>query len=73
MAYAIVQRVFQPAALGPLDLGPQQRPAPPVAAPPASAPGAAPSGQQNNPRYQPALQQPQPGMSGRPRAAEPTR
>jgi rod shape-determining protein MreC len=70
MDYAIVQRVFQPAAAGPLDLAPPQPRAPPVAGPPAPAPVARP-GQQNNPRYQPALQQPQPGMVAPPRAAAP--
>jgi rod shape-determining protein MreC len=41
MDYAIVQRVYQPAAVGPLDQAPPHRPAPPVAAPP--APSAAPA------------------------------
>ena len=58
MDFAIVQPIFQPAATGPLE-----------AAVPATAAGPAPPatphpGQQNNPRYQPALQQPQPGMIG---------
>ncbi|MEA3030179.1 MAG: rod shape-determining protein MreC [Sphingomonadales bacterium] len=66
MDYAIVQRVFQPAAAGPLELARPQPPAPPVTGPP--APMIRP-GQQNNPRYQPALQQPQPGMVAPPRAA----
>lgn len=69
MDYAIVQRAFQPAAAGPLELAPPQPPAPPVVGPP--APTAPHPGQQNNPRYQPALQQPQPGMVGPPRAAAP--
>jgi rod shape-determining protein MreC len=60
--FAIVERVFQPAANGPLGLAPPVAPAPPLAGPP---PAASPHpGQQNNPRYQPALQQPQPGMVG---------
>jgi rod shape-determining protein MreC len=67
MDYAIVQRVFQPAAAGPLELAPPQPPARPVDAP---APTPHP-GQQNNPRYQPALQQPQPGMVAPPRGAAP--
>jgi len=58
--YAIVLRIFQPAAAGPLEAARPQPVAPPVAAaPPTPHPG-----QQNNPRYQPALQQPPPGMVG---------
>ena len=60
--YAIVLHVFQPAATGPLDLAPAAAPVPPVAAPPPRP------GQQRNPRYQPGLQQPQPGMTVQPRA-----
>ena len=59
MDFAIVQRIFQPAAAGPLEAAVPATPAAPV--PPAAAPH---PGQQNNPRYQPALQQPQPGMIG---------
>lgn len=59
MDFAIVQRAFQPAAAGPLEAAPPTAPAAPV--PPAYTPR---PGQQNNPRYQPALQQPQPGMIG---------
>jgi rod shape-determining protein MreC len=59
MDFAIVQRVFQPAANGPLEAAVPATPAGPV--PPAPTPH---PGQQNNPRYQPALQQPQPGMIG---------
>jgi rod shape-determining protein MreC len=59
MDFAIVQRIYQPAAAGPLDMARPTIPAPPV--PPAATPH---PGQQNNPRYQPALQQPQPGMIG---------
>jgi len=59
MDFAIVQRIYQPAAAGPLEAAPPAAPAPPVAAAPTPHPG-----QQNNPRYQPALQQPQPGMIG---------
>jgi rod shape-determining protein MreC len=58
MDFAIVQRVFQPAAAGPLEAAVPTAPAPPV---PAHVPH---PGQQNNPRYQPGLQQPQPGMIG---------
>ena len=60
MDFAIVQRVYQPAADGPLDRRRRRRRRrrrcrrPPTPHP----------GQQNNPRYQPALQQPQPGMIG---------
>jgi rod shape-determining protein MreC len=59
MDFAIVQRIYQPAAAGPLEAAPPAAPAPPVAPAPTPHPG-----QQNNPRYQPALQQPQPGMIG---------
>jgi rod shape-determining protein MreC len=59
LEYAIVLRVYQPAAAGPLDSAPPQPIAPPVTAPPPPTPH---PGLQNNPRYQPALQQPQPGM-----------
>lgn len=62
--YAIVQRAYQPAAVGdsPLGEAPPQPIAPPVAAPPpGSEPApATPAARQNDPRYQPALQQPQP-------------
>jgi rod shape-determining protein MreC len=59
--YAIVQRAYQPAANGSLELAPQSAPAPPVAAPPPGSPPAPGTRLQNNPRYQPGLQQPQPG------------
>jgi rod shape-determining protein MreC len=68
MDYAIVLRVFQPAANGPLDAAPPQPVAPPVAAPPAPTPH---PGQQNNPHYQPALQQPQPGILAGPAVPAP--
>lgn len=57
--FAIVQRIHQPAADGQLDAARPVAPAAPVAAPPAQtpAPGTRPA-QQNDPRYQPALQQP---------------
>jgi rod shape-determining protein MreC len=74
MDYAIVERIYQPAADGPLELAPPVPPAPPVAGPPPVA--TSHPGQQNNPRYQPGLQQPQPGMitaPPAPRAAEPPR
>jgi rod shape-determining protein MreC len=51
MDFAVVLNVYQPAALGPLERATPQTPAPPLTAP-APRPG-----QQNNPRYQPALQQ----------------
>jgi rod shape-determining protein MreC len=60
--FAIVERIYQPAATGGLAAAPPVPPAAPVAAPP-PVPTPHP-GQQNNPRYQPALQQPQPGMIG---------
>lgn len=51
--YAVVQPVYQPAAQGQLQDAPR-----PVVAPPVSGPAPAPRpGQQNNPRYQPGLQQ----------------
>ncbi len=60
---AVVQRAFQPAAGAPLDQGPPQAIAPPVTAVP---PGLLPARQavtppqvQRDPRYQPALTQPQ--------------
>jgi len=59
MDFAIVLRIYQPAAGAPLEAARPQPVAPPVAAPPTPHPG-----QQNNPRYQPALQQPAPGMVG---------
>ena len=59
MDYAIVLRVYQPAADAPLSAARPQPVAPPVPGPPPLAPH---PGQQNNPHYQPALQQPQPGM-----------
>jgi len=57
MDYALVLRIYQPAALGTLADAPPQAAAPPLAGPPASRPG-----QQNNPRYQPALQQQRPDL-----------
>jgi rod shape-determining protein MreC len=57
--YAIVERVYQRAASGPLDTAPPPISAPPVAGPPPAAP--APTRRQADPRYQPGLQQPQPG------------
>jgi len=51
--FAVVQRAWQPAATGNLDEA-----AAPVVAPPVAGPPPAPRpGQQNNPRYQPGLQQ----------------
>jgi len=62
--FAIVQRIYQPAADGPLDAARPVAPAPPVAAAPRQAQPQAPaSGQQNNPRYQPALQQQAPVLN----------
>lgn len=58
MDFAVVLSVFQPAANGPLDAARPQAPVPPVAGP--IAPRVAQPGQQNNPRYQPALQQQSP-------------
>jgi len=63
--FAIVQHAYQPAANAQLDEARPQPVAPPVAAPPPgtadSAPGSStPPPRQRDPRYQPALQQPQP-------------
>jgi rod shape-determining protein MreC len=68
MDFALVLRAFQPAAAGPLAAARPQPVAPPVPGPPPLAPH---PGQQANPRYQPALQQPQPGMLTAPPAAAP--
>lgn len=62
--FAIVQRAYQPAAVGDSGLAeaPPQPVAPPVPAPPpgeAAAGASTPAARQNDPRYQPALQQPQ--------------
>lgn len=61
--FAIVQRAWQPAANAGLEAAPEQPIAPPVAALPPGAqppPGAStPAARQRDPRYQPALQQPQ--------------
>ncbi|HEV2867596.1 MAG TPA: rod shape-determining protein MreC [Allosphingosinicella sp.] len=70
--FAIVQRAYQPAAGADLEAAPPQPVAPPVPAPP---PGSEPAGpglttpapRQRDPRYQPALQQPQPGATLPPR------
>jgi len=68
--FAIVLGVYQPAANGTLDAAPPQTPAPPVDGPPRPAPR---PGQQNNPRYQPGLQQQAPDLVVQPRAAAPAR
>ena len=71
---AIVQPIYQAAAVGELNEAESATVAPPVTGPP---PAAAPAGNtpaplQRNPRYQPALQQPQPGqMVRRPPGAAP--
>jgi rod shape-determining protein MreC len=57
--FAIVERIYQRAATGPLDAAP-----PPTAAPPVAGPAPAPqtpARRQTDPRYQPGLQQQQPG------------
>lgn len=66
MDFAIVERPYQPAAVGTLDEAPARASAPPAAPPPAPRPG-----QQNNPRYQPGLQQQRPDLVVQPRAATP--
>jgi len=70
--FAIVQHAFQPAANAELEAAPPQPIAPPIGAPPPApgqaAPAAAtPAARQRDPRYQPALQQPQPGATVPPR------
>lgn len=69
--FAIVLRVAQPAAAGPLDSAAPPVVGPPVAGPPpGAAPGdSTPRPRQNDPRYQPALQS-QPGGETRPIPAE---
>ena len=61
---AIVQPVYQAAAVGELAEAESETVAPPVTGPPLSAvpAGNTPAPLQRNPRYQPALQQPQPGQ-----------
>ena len=71
---AIVQPIYQAAAVGELNEAESATVAPPVTGPPlAAAPaGRTPPPLQRNPRYQPALQQPQPGqMVRRPPGAAP--
>ncbi len=73
--FAVVMQVYQPAASGSLDEAPPPGevpplpPSPPVQ-PQAQAP-ATPAQRQQDPRYQPALQQPQPTALGAGRAAPP--
>lgn len=56
--FAIVEQVYQPAALGTLGDAPPVAAAPPIAgAPPGAPPAATLPNRQANPRYQPALQQ----------------
>ena len=62
--FAIVERAYQPAADGPLDAARPVAPAPPVpAAPPQNRPAATGPNRQNDPRYQPALQQQAPALN----------
>lgn len=67
----VVQPAYQPAATGGLDEARGEYVAPPVTGPPLPpAPGGhTPPQLQRNPRYQPALQQPQPGQVVRPPTA----
>ena len=73
--YAIVQHAYQPAAVGdsPLDEAPPQPVAPPVTAIPPGipAPPSTPAQRQNDPRDQPALQQPPPTPVAQPAAPQP--
>lgn len=57
--FAIVERIYQGAATGPLDAAPPPTVAPPVAGPQPAA--QTPPRRQSDPRYQPGLQQQQPG------------
>jgi len=67
--FAVVLRIYQPAAGAALDAAPARPIVPPVAGP-AQPPSPAPRpGQQNNPRYQPGLQQQAPDLVVQPRAA----
>lgn len=63
--YALVQRAYLPASQGALDAADPQDAARPVSVPPQAAP-ATPPARQDDPSYQPALQQPPPGVSNRP-------
>jgi rod shape-determining protein MreC len=67
----IVQPAYQPAATGTLEDAQGQQAAPPVTGPPLAGPTPTPPQLQRNPRYQPALQQPQPGQIVRPPVAAP--
>ena len=69
--HVIVQPAYQPAATGRLDEAEGEVVAPPVEGPPIAGPVPTPAQLQRNPRYQPALQQPQPGQISRPPAAAP--
>ena len=67
----VVQPAYQPAATGELSEAREEYVAPPVTGPPlpASSGSHTPPQLQRNPRYQPSLQQPQPGQVTRPPAA----
>ena len=69
----VVQPAYQPAATGPLEAAREPVVAPPVTGPPlpVAAGARTPQPLQRNPRYQPALQQPQPGQVVRPPTATP--
>ena len=72
--FAIVLRIAQPAAAGPLDTAAPPVVGPPVAGPPPAAAGGTttPRPRQNDPRYQPALQsQPAPEPSSIPTQGTP--
>lgn len=75
--YAVVQRVYQPAAGGTLEEAPPPGAVPPVPPPLPTPPQAqtqtpaTPDQRQQDPRYQPALQQPQPTALGAGRAPPP--
>ena len=69
--HAVVMRAWQPAATGSLEEARPQRVGAPIAAPPSgAAPAGTPARRQQDPRYQPALQDPQPGASVQPRPQE---
>ena len=67
----IVQPIYQPAVTGRLEDATGQQAAPPVTGPPIAGQDHTPPQLQRNPRYQPALQQPQPGQIVRPPARGP--
>jgi rod shape-determining protein MreC len=66
--FAIVQPIYQPAVNGSLEDAPPTSPIAPVSAPPLAPGVSTPPARQHDPRYQPALQEPNPNA---PRMAPP--